>query len=322
MTVKVNRVVDVAGAWRAHVGSRERRRVRGEDRGHDEREQRHGHQDPPIHGRRQRRHSCSFHLPQAGVASRAWACDRCLSEDGRERGGGQWYGGPGRSGPPSAARRRALRRAGAVRTEAGRWCGVRSGGWSVRRMPLPRSGHSAGRGRPSTIPTCTSHLAADQSPRPIGSVLGETLVGTSLVLLGVWLVCLALTTRIVARPRRGRWRPARPSPAIGILAWAGDARRAGRSGPARHRPTGRACSAARRGRGSDDAVRIRSPRCPHDVIGHPRRPTRRRPADPTLLVGGFGVAVVHGLPGGRPAVGRAGDADADGRVADRSARPR
>jgi hypothetical protein len=137
-------------------------------------------------------------------------------------------------------------------------------------------------------------LAAERTPRPVGSVLGETLVGTSLILLGVWLVCLALTTRIVG-VLVSSVGPGVAGPAIGILAWA-----AMLAAPAGLVLLGtdrlaRMLAAVRSG------VRRRRPdplaTLPHDVtvIRGVRLDDGR--GAPTLLVGGFGVAVVHGLPG-------------------------
>jgi hypothetical protein len=137
-------------------------------------------------------------------------------------------------------------------------------------------------------------LAAEAPRRPIGSVLGETLVGTSLVLLGVWLVCLALTTRTVAVLVEAV-APGADSATIGYLAWA-------------------AMLAAPAGLvllGTDRLARmlatVRSGlwrrRPPDSLAGLPAdvsvikgvRLDDGRPA-PTLLLGGFGMAVVRGLP--------------------------
>lgn len=137
-------------------------------------------------------------------------------------------------------------------------------------------------------------LIAGRPPRPVGSVLGETLVGTSLILLGVWLVCLALTTRIVG-VLVAAVGPGAAGPAIGILAWA-----AMLAAPAGLVLLGtdrlaRMLAAVRSG------IRRRRPdplaTLPHDVaVIRGIRLDDGRGA-PTLLVGGFGVAVVHGLPG-------------------------
>ena len=137
-------------------------------------------------------------------------------------------------------------------------------------------------------------LAAQAPRRPIGSILGETLVGTSLVLLGVWLLCLALTTRVVAALASAAT-PGDGSQVMGFLAWA-------------------AMLAAPVGLvllGTDRLARmlatVRSGlwrrRRPDPLAGLPGdvmvikgvRLDDGRPA-PTLLVGGFGVAVVRGLP--------------------------
>jgi hypothetical protein len=135
-------------------------------------------------------------------------------------------------------------------------------------------------------------LAANPTPRPFGSVVGETLVGTSLVLLGVWLVCLALTTRVVAI-LAATVVPGSAAPAVGILAWAamlaapaglvllGTDRLARLLAFARTRPWRRR---------ADDLAAL-----PRDVtIVRGVRLDDGRTA-PTLLVGGFGVALVHGL---------------------------
>ncbi len=156
-------------------------------------------------------------------------------------------------------------------------------------------------------------LAPEAPRRPIGSVLGETLVGTSLVLLGVWLVCLALTTRIVA-VLASAVSPGAESMAIGFLAWA-------------------AMLAAPAGLvllGTDRLARmlatVRSGlwrrRRPDPLAGLPNDVTvirgvrldDGRPA-PTLLVGGFGVAVVRGLPAATRSERRL-EADADERARD------
>ena len=147
--------------------------------------------------------------------------------------------------------------------------------------------------RPAPIPTCPISLTADRSRRPIGSVLGETLVGTSLVLLGVWLVCLALTTRIVARPRRhgrsGCRRAGDRHPGLG-----GDARGPGRPRPARHRPAG---AHARRGPVRRPPTTAGSPRdAPARRRGDPRRPARRRAGRPDAA-----RRRVRGRGGPRPA---------------------
>ena len=136
-------------------------------------------------------------------------------------------------------------------------------------------------------------LTADRSPKPVGSVLGETLVGTSLIFLGVWLVCLALTTRIVALLAETVG-PGAAGPVIGVLAWA-------------------AMLAAPAGLvllGTDRLARMLAVvragltrQAPDHLAALPRDVTvirgvrldDGRPA-PTILVGGFGVAVVHGLP--------------------------
>lgn len=138
-------------------------------------------------------------------------------------------------------------------------------------------------------------------------MLGETLVGTSLILLGVWLVCLALTTRIVG-VLVASVGPGAAGPAIGILAWA-----AMLAAPAGLVLLGtdrlaRMLAAVRSG------IRRRRPdplaTLPHDVsvIRGVRLDDGR--GAPTLLVGGFGVAVVHGLPG--TSKGARGEARASG----------
>lgn len=136
-------------------------------------------------------------------------------------------------------------------------------------------------------------LAADAPRRPIGSILGETLVGTSLVLLGVWLVCLALTTRVVA-VLASAVSPGPGTAVIGILAWA--AMLAAPAGLvllgtdrlARMLATVR--SGLWRRRRPDPLAGLA-----HDVtvIRGVRLDDGR--AAPTILVGGFGVAVVRGL---------------------------
>jgi hypothetical protein len=137
-------------------------------------------------------------------------------------------------------------------------------------------------------------LVADRSTRPPGSLLGETLVGTSLVLLGVWLVCIALTTRVVA-VLAATVGPGAAGPAIGLLAWT--AMLAAPAGLvllgtdrlARMLATVRAGIGRRR---PDSLATL-----PHDVaVIRGVRLDDGRPT-PTLLVGGFGVAVVHGVPG-------------------------
>jgi hypothetical protein len=136
-------------------------------------------------------------------------------------------------------------------------------------------------------------LTAERSPRPVGSVLGETLVGTSLVLLGVWLVCLALTTRIVANLAATAGSDA-AGPAVGILAWA-----AMLAAPAGLVLLGtdrlaRMLAVVRVGlkrRRPDHLAAL-----PHDVVVVRGVHLDDGRAAPTLLVGGFGVAVVHGLP--------------------------
>ncbi len=135
-------------------------------------------------------------------------------------------------------------------------------------------------------------LTVDRSPRPVGSVLGETLVGTSLVLLGVWLVCLALTTRIVALLAETVG-PGAAGPAIGVLAWA-----AMLAAPAGLVLLGtdrlaHMLAVVRAGLTRSDPDHLAT--LPHDVtVIRGVRLDDGRPA-PTILVGGFGVAVVHGL---------------------------
>ncbi len=135
-------------------------------------------------------------------------------------------------------------------------------------------------------------LIAHQAPRPVGSVLGETLVGTSLVLLGVWLVCLALTTRIVAILAE-TVQPGSPGPAVAFLAWA-----AMLAAPAGLVLLGtdrlaRMLAFARAGtwRHATDPLST----LPHDVIVVRGVRLDDGRSGPTLLVGGFGVALVHGL---------------------------
>jgi len=155
-------------------------------------------------------------------------------------------------------------------------------------------------------------LTLERGSRPVGSVLGETLVGTSLVLLGVWLVCLALTTRVVAllassvAPGAG--------PAIGFLAWA-----AMLAAPAGLVLLGtdrlaRLIAAVRAGiaHGRPDALAG----LPHDVaVIRGVRLDDGRPT-PTLLVGGFGVAVVRGLPAATRRERRIADAELDATTTD------
>lgn len=136
-------------------------------------------------------------------------------------------------------------------------------------------------------------IATDAPRRPIGSVVGETLVGTSLVLLGVWLVCLALTTRVVA-VLASAVSPGAGTAAIGILAWA-----AMLAAPAGLVLLGtdrlaRMLATVRNGlwrRQPDPLAGLA-----HDVtvVRGVRLDDGR--AAPTILVGGFGVAVVRGLP--------------------------
>ena len=61
-------------------------------------------------------------------------------------------------------------------------------------------------------------LSPHHGPKPAGSILGETLVGTSLVLLGASLVYMAFTTPIVIALAVGRSNDA--GPAVIVLAWA------------------------------------------------------------------------------------------------------
>ena len=134
-------------------------------------------------------------------------------------------------------------------------------------------------------------LTIDRSPRPVGSVLGETLVGTSLVMLGVWLVCLALTTRVVAILASSAGSGA-SAPIVGVLAWAAMLAA----------PTGLVLLGTDRLARMLAAVRAGLSRRPDHLAALPRDVTvidgvrldDGRTA-PTLLVGGFGVAVVHGL---------------------------
>jgi hypothetical protein len=137
-------------------------------------------------------------------------------------------------------------------------------------------------------------LISDRAPRPVGSILGETLVGASLVLLGIWLVCIALTTQIVARLAE-TVQPGSPGPLVAFLAWA-----AMLAAPAGLVLLGtdrlaRMVAFARTGAWGRRANPFAT--LPHDVtIVRGIRLDDGRPG-PTLLVGGFGVALVHGVDG-------------------------
>lgn len=59
---------------------------------------------------------------------------------------------------------------------------------------------------------------APRTDRPVGSVLGETLVGTSLIALGLWFVLMTISTPLVST-LASAFRPATGQPMQAVFAW-------------------------------------------------------------------------------------------------------
>ena len=253
------------------------------------------------------------------VASRAWACDRCLSEDGRERGGGQWYGGPGRAGPRSSRPTGRLADRGAAATPAGAlvWGPGRR---LVRPSESPYPGLVIPPGAPPPHhPDMHLSLAADRSstahrirprrdagrdqPRPPRRLAGLPRAhdpGRRASLRRRW-VPVPPARRSASWPGR-RCSPRRPGWSCSAPTVSRACSRRVRVGLGRRRPDSAADAPARRHR-------------------HPRRPTRRRSADTDAagrrVRGGGGPRP----PGTTPASAASARPTARTSGRDRSARP-
>lgn len=136
-----------------------------------------------------------------------------------------------------------------------------------------------------------------RTERPIGSVVGETLVGTSLVLAGLWFVLIALTTPLVSSLSAAIRPAAIAVPAQVLFAWA-----AAIAAPMVLVLLGterlaRILAAARTGRWR------RTRRDPFTGLAAGTTVARDITLDEgrsvaTMVVGAFGIAVVHEAPPG------------------------
>lgn len=171
----------------------------------------------------------------------------------------------------------------------------RAAAGSTGRVRYPRgviAGSGAGRHHAS-MHVSPLPLRAD---RPIGSVLGETLVGTSLVGMGMWFVLLAVTTPLAAS-LASSFRSAPEQPLQVIFAWSAVIAAPmvlvvlGTDRLARIVAVIRTAR-WRRGRRDPFAVLPEGVAVARDVALDDGRDA------PTMLVGPFGVAVIHDAPPG------------------------
>lgn len=123
----------------------------------------------------------------------ARAIARCLVEDVRCRGGGQWYGGPGGGRRLEAASSFPV----PVANAAGRSGVVRTGEWPDRREAMTRNDHWLARLSPRTVDAMQS-ITPPGPDRHLGSLMGGTVLGASLVTAGLGLAFLAIDTPLIA----------------------------------------------------------------------------------------------------------------------------
>ena len=194
MTWKSKSVVGFAAA---RVDDRvEQDRTGGEDRGRDGQDEPEGGQERAE--RHQGRSIGSASSPHPHVACLQQGTRRAGPRMVARSGVGQWYVGPGRAGPPGEPPHRAATCRGA---SCHRWDAVRGGaGRSVGRQAHPRyppRGHTHC-DRPRA--RYDMHLSNATVPTRGGrdSVMGGTLVGTLLVVGGLWLAYVAWSTPILA----------------------------------------------------------------------------------------------------------------------------
>ncbi len=206
----------------------------------------------------------------------------CRPEDGRARGGRAMVRGSG-SGRTTGRAHHRPGDAGASCQRRVRSGAVRWGRWADRPTALPRLGHTH-RGWPRAPSRHASHHHGRSEPERPGSVMGGTLIGTLLVIGGLWLAYVAWSTPILrpSRPRRPGAGPAEPGLPMLALALAVPARS---SWSARTDSPGRFAAIRRAWHGRGDRL----------VAGPARRHRPRaglilddgRPG-PTLLAGAFG----------------------------------
>lgn len=192
------------------------------------------------------------------------------------------------SGPPSGGPPRWV----GVSWQRGWRCGaVWAGGWADRRRSMGRNRHGPGRGAGPTLrpmpPTAPSHV--DHHPT---SPRGGTFVGAALVAAGLTLAVLTVQTPFVARAMPGGGSGS-SSPSAALLVWALAIAAGGSllvSGAGR---LAVAVAGVRSRRGRDSALTGVLAALPDDVTVIDGAPSREgRPAS-RLVVGSFGVAVVH-----------------------------
>ena len=222
-------------------------------------------------------------LPDRAIA-------RCHVEDVGPRRGGQWYGGPGDPARQEGRTRFVLPGANA----AGRSGVVRTGEWADRRKAATRNDHWLPGRRCRTVDVMQSITSA-RPDRRLGSLVIGTVLGASLVAAGLSLAFLAIDTPfvsgLVVAPRSGSTRIA-----ITLLVWtlsmiagasllvSGASRLAITVAGvrSRSRSRGSAVVQALAALGADVVVAT-------GVVLHGGRPV------PELVIGPFGVAVVHEL---------------------------
>ena len=219
---------------------------------------------------------------------------RCQVEDVWRGEGGQWYVGPGRGRRLEAGATIPVPPA-----NAGVRCGaVRTGEWADRRGTMTRNGHWL-----RTPPACTvdamKSITSAGSDRHLGPLVGDALLGATLVATGLGFAFLAIDTPFVAglvpasRMGASRLEFALAVWALAIVAGAsllvaGTNRLA--TTMARARMVVRAGT-----RSSRSPVSRALAALPADVIVVPGVIPRDGRPTPGLVVGPFGVAVVHEL---------------------------
>ena len=207
-------------------------------------------------------------------------------------GGGQWYGGPGGPIRPADHERRSRQTGAVCHHLPDRSGGVWTGGWEDRRGPMTRIDH----GLSGPAAHIVSGMQLINPPRPqrnVGSLIVGTLLGSCLVAGGLGLAFLALETPVVSTLVPGS-RAGTPLVLIALLVWA-LALIAG--GALLFAGTNRLATIAAtiRSRRRQSPVVAALGSLPADVsVAIDVEPTDGRPI-PELVIGPFGVAVIHEL---------------------------